>query len=129
MPARSPEEVDQMFEKCLNAGDVEGLVALYEPDATLVPSPGQPVTGTAAIREAIQGFIAMKPQIDLKVEQTLRASDDLAVCYGAWTMKTGDQEMKGKSAEVVRRQADGTWLFAIDDPYCRSMEAGAQTAE
>ena len=40
-------------------------------------------------------------------------------------MKTGDQAMEGKSAEVVRRQPDGTWLFAIDDPYGRSMEARA----
>ena len=125
MPARKPEECDSLLLEALTRGDLETAVALYEPNATLVPSPGQPVTGTAAIREAIKGFVAMKPQIDMKVEQTLRASDDLAICYGAWTMKTGDQEMKGKSAEVVRRQPDGTWLFAIDDPYCRGMEAGA----
>jgi len=24
--------------------------------------------------------------------------------------------MSGRSAEVVRRQADGTWLFVIDNP-------------
>jgi hypothetical protein len=26
-------------------------------------------------------------------------------------------EMAGRTADVVRRQPDGTWLFVIDDPY------------
>ena len=47
MPARSPEEVDALFEKALNAGDIDGLVALYEPDATLIPQPGQEAKGRA----------------------------------------------------------------------------------
>jgi ketosteroid isomerase-like protein len=29
-------------------------------------------------------------------------------------------ELTGKAIEVVRRQADGTWRFAIDDAYGRS---------
>jgi len=28
-------------------------------------------------------------------------------------------EQRGKAVEVVRRQADGTWRFAIDDPFAR----------
>jgi len=27
------------------------------------------------------------------------------------------QEVAGQSVEVVRRQADGGWLFAIDEPF------------
>jgi len=40
-------------------------------------------------------------------------------------MEAGGEEVKGKSMEVVRRQPDGTWLFAIDDPWARSPEATA----
>jgi uncharacterized protein (TIGR02246 family) len=119
MPARSPEEVDALFEKAMNAGDLDGLVALYEPNATLVTAPGQVATGTEAIRMGLKGFLDQKPQIDLKVEQTVGGSDGLAACYGVWTMTVGGQEMTGKSIEIVRRQADGTWLFAIDDPWGR----------
>ena len=35
MPAQTPEELDLLFAKDLNAGDLDGLVALYEPVATL----------------------------------------------------------------------------------------------
>ena len=119
MPANSPEEVDVLFEKALNSGDVSGLVSLYEPNASLVGADGQPATGHDAIRGALQGFADMKPKIDLKVEKTVQVGEDLALCYGVWTLTTGDQKMTGKSMEVVRRQADGTWLFAIDDPWGR----------
>jgi uncharacterized protein (TIGR02246 family) len=118
MPARNPEEVDALFEKALNAGDLEGLVSLYEPNATLV-NPDGPATGHEAIRASYQAFIGMKPEIGLKVEKTVRAGDDLAMCYGVWSMTAGDQKMTGKTIEVVRRQPDGTWLFAIDDPWAR----------
>lgn len=119
MPARSPEEVDALFEKALNAGDVEGLVSLYEPNASLVGQDGQPAIGHDAIRAMIKAFADMKSQISLKIEKTVSAGDDLAVCYGAWTMTAGGQEVTGKSVEVVRRQPDGTWLFAMDDPWGR----------
>jgi hypothetical protein len=44
---------------------------------------------------------------------------------GCHTWKaTGDErrtgrplELAGNAVEVVRRQADGTWSFVIDDPY------------
>ena len=118
MPARSPEEVDVLFEKALNAGDLDGLADLYEENAVLVPNPGEEAKGRAAIREALAGFVGMKPVIDLKVERST-VSGDIAVLFGAWTMNAGGQEMAGKTVEVVRRQADGSWRFVIDDPYAR----------
>src|SRR5690242_19666022 len=112
MPARSPEEVDKLFIENMNAGDVEAVVALYEPDATLAPQPGQTATGTAAIREAIRGFVAMKPRFSATAKPTVRAGD-LALVGLAWKLQaTGPDgkpvEMNGHSAEIVRRQPDGT---------------------
>ena len=52
MPAQRPEEVDNLFAQALNAGDLDALTALYEPQASLTPSPGTKVTGTAAIGTA-----------------------------------------------------------------------------
>jgi len=40
MPATEPEQIHRLFEQAFNAADLEGLLALYEPDATLVPQPG-----------------------------------------------------------------------------------------
>ncbi len=116
MPANSPEELDQLFPQALNAGDLEALAALYEPQAVFVSGPGQTVTGTAAIREVLSAFVSITMEV-----QTLGRLDDLALTSARWEMAgTGpdDQpvEMRGRSTEVCRRQDDGTWLFAIDDP-------------
>lgn len=39
MTARTPVETHAVFQKAFNAGDLDGLMALYEPDATLIPQP------------------------------------------------------------------------------------------
>jgi uncharacterized protein (TIGR02246 family) len=121
MPARSPEDVDKLFIENMNAGDVEAVVALYEADATLSPQPGQTVTGTAAIREAIRGFVAMKPRFTATAKPTMR-SGDVALAGLAWKLQaTGPDgkplEMNGHSAEIVRRQPDGAWKFVVDNPW------------
>jgi Ketosteroid isomerase homolog len=45
MGKNNPVELDRLFEQALNAGDIDALVALYEPQAALMPSPGKLVTG------------------------------------------------------------------------------------
>jgi uncharacterized protein (TIGR02246 family) len=125
MTARTPEECDALFERHLNAGDLDALVALYEPTATLVANPGEVSVGHAAIRDALGGFIAAKAQLHLEVGQILRSGDDLAVLYNDWSGHYTDPdgtrvEVAGQAMEVVRRQPDGSWRFAIDDAFGRS---------
>jgi uncharacterized protein (TIGR02246 family) len=124
MPARSPEECDELFARNLNAGNVEGVVDLYEPQASLVLEAGAPACGTEAIRAALQTFATMKPKLGMNVVRVFRAGDDLAVLYNDWTLTgTGPDgssiEDHGKAIEIVRRQPDGSWQFAIDDPRAR----------
>lgn len=124
MAAKTPEECDTLFERHMNAGDLDALANLYETDAVLVPNPGELVAGREAIREALGAFVAAKVQLHLRVSQVLRAGDDLAMLYGDWSGHFTDPdgarvEIAGQSVEVVRRQADGTWRFALDDPYGR----------
>ena len=124
MIARKPEECDSLFEQYMNAGDLDALVALYEPTATLVATPGEPYVGHAAIREALADFMAAKAQMRLRVGQILRSGDDLAVLYNDWSGHYTDAdgarvEVGGLAMEIVRRQPDGRWLFAIDDAYAR----------
>lgn len=116
-----PEDTHQAFMDRFNAGDLDGLVALYTPDATLVPQPGQVVSGHAAIREALQGFLAVKGRIELDTTYAV-ASGDIALLRSAWRLTgTGPDgqplAMAARSNEVARRQADGGWLIAIDHPY------------
>jgi uncharacterized protein (TIGR02246 family) len=121
MPANTPEDTDRLFAEALNASRIDDLVALYEPHATLMPSPGKLVTGSSAIREALAPFIAAKPKMSLK-PKVVAQSGDLAVVTAAWDLAMTGQDgkpanMTGQSVEVVRRQSDGRWLFVIDLPF------------
>jgi uncharacterized protein (TIGR02246 family) len=121
MAARSPEEIDRLFEREVNAANLEAVVALYEPTATFTVEPGKVVTGTAAIREAIAGFLDLKPTIALS-PRVLANAGDIAMVSSKWTLKGSapdgsDVELAGESVEIIRRQADGTWKFIIDSPW------------
>jgi uncharacterized protein (TIGR02246 family) len=127
MTARSPEELDRLFSAAPNAGDIEALMRLYEPQAALRPAPGQVAQGTAAIRAALTGFLRMKPQLAV-TSRLLGQGNDIALMTGRWTLKgTGADgnpvQMTGQSAEVARRQPDGSWLFVVDAP--RGLESDA----
>ena len=116
-----PVELDRLFEGALNGGDLDALVALYEPDAALMPSPGNVVVGGKAIREALAGFLAMKPTIRTSGRLVARTGD-IALLSNRWTLSlTGPAgtpaTMSGNAVEVARRQPDGRWLFAMDMPY------------
>ena len=121
MSVRSPEEIDRIFERELNAGNLDGLVALYEPTAAFTVEPGKVVTGTAAVREAIAGFLALKPNISLS-PRVLANTGDIAMVSSKWKLKGtapdgSAVDLSGESVEIVRRQADGTWKFVIDSPW------------
>jgi uncharacterized protein (TIGR02246 family) len=121
MPARSPEVLDRLFSEALNAGDIDALVELYEPQATLTPEPGKVVVGIKAIREALGAFLAAKPTITL-MSKILAQTGDLALLTAKWELSgTGPDgspvKMSGQSAAVCRRQPNGNWLFVIDTPW------------
>jgi uncharacterized protein (TIGR02246 family) len=111
-----------VWEKAFNDGNIDALVGLYEPDATVIPQPGSPVTGQAAIREALGWFLAVKGQFQLRTAAVIEGSD-LAVVYGEWSLTGGTDpdgnpvNLEGRSTDVLRKQPDGSWLDVIDDPY------------
>jgi uncharacterized protein (TIGR02246 family) len=118
--AQQPQDLGRLLETRINAGDLEGLLALYEPSAVLHFPPGNVATGTDAIRAAYEQALAGKPHISLQPKTALEAGD-LALLTNGWSMSfTGPDgqpaTMTGMTAEVARRQPDGTWLWVIDDP-------------
>jgi hypothetical protein len=60
--AQTPEDITRLFVERVNAGDVEGLVALYEPTAVMAYPPGTVTEGEDAIRALFQQMLAAKPQ-------------------------------------------------------------------
>lgn len=108
-PALEPEDLARFFVSRANAGDVEGLVALYEPDAVLAGANGQTMVGTEAIRRFFAELLIDRPQFEPGEQSPALRWGDLALTTSRLTNGT-------VTAEVARRQPDGTWLWTIDQP-------------
>ena len=121
MKVHNPEQMNSAFAAAFNAGDIEALLALYEPDAVLVPKPSVVVHGLAAIRAALQEFLALKGHMQSDNVYTL-VHGDIALLRAAvhlvGTAANGEPlEIRNQTSEVVRRQPDGSWLYILDHPY------------
>ena len=86
MAPRSPEDMHGEFTRAFNAGDVEALLTRYEPEAIMTPEPGTTVAGTDAIREVLNGFLALKGKVELSLTATsIRGScHSPAILHGRW---------------------------------------------
>ena len=121
MTTATPEQVIERFSSLLARSDLDALVDLYEPDAVFAPQPGRVVTGRAAIREALTGFLELRPQMDGEIKEVL-VSDDTALVSNRWSLRGtapdgAPVEIGGTSADVMRRGADGAWRIVIDNPW------------
>jgi uncharacterized protein (TIGR02246 family) len=114
MPASTPKEVHFLFERAFNMGDVEAILALYEPSAVFVVG-GKPVIGHDDIRDAFSVFLSSGARMKLDTRAVIESGEGLAVLHGAWSLGP-PSETQGLSTEVVRRQPDGSWMFVIDNP-------------
>ena len=111
--AAKPEDLTRLFVELGNAGDAAGLAALYEPDAVVAFPPGQMTVGRDAIRSLYEKMLAAKPHFSLEEPLPTVQIGDLALTA------TPALDGAGARAQVVRRQADGTWLRILDRPDFR----------
>lgn len=120
MAGRTPQETHRLWERKFNAGDVDGVLELYEKDAALVGQPGQQVHGIDAVRETIQMFIGMDAQFILQ-DATVVESGDVALVMSPWTATAtgpdGQMDMAATTSDVLVRGSDGGWRFKIDNPW------------
>lgn len=105
-PAREPEDLARLFIARANAGDVEGLVALYEPQAVLAAGPVVAV-GHDAIRRFYADLLARRSNFPAVEALPVLQAGDLALTAA----RTGKGAL---SVETARRQPDGTWRWVID---------------
>src|SRR3954451_14022921 len=59
--ATRPEDLTRLFVERANAGDAEGLAALYAPDAVLGFPPGAETVGREAIRAVLEAMLEQVP--------------------------------------------------------------------
>lgn len=108
--AKTPEDLTRLFVERANAGDAEGLAELYEPDAVVAYPPGRTTVGREAIRRLYEQMVAQRPTFKAEPPLPTLRVGDLALTA------TQAKDEAGARAQVVRRQADGTWLRILDRP-------------
>jgi len=110
--AQQPEDLSRLIVERLNAGDADGVTALYEPDALLMLPDRGVARGTDEIRSAFGALLADRPTFTPGDVRPALVCGDLAL--------TSTRLPGGPiTVEVARRQPDGTWLWVIDQPDIR----------
>lgn len=123
MSANTPAELLSLLTKHINTGDLQAIVACYEPEAVFVlpEDQGGEARGLEAIRAVYAQFLAMKPTLTSNPTVIVEASG-VATVLGDWTLDGigpdgGATTTSGRFRDVVRQQSDGTWLCLIDNPF------------
>ena len=116
-----PEDIYPALCEAYNAGDLEALVSLYDPKAVFVIKPGRVTDGPVELHGAMQHLVALRGHLTVNPRTFVR-SDDLVLVLGSFTLsgRRGDGtafERTSRFADVLRRQPDGRWLIAVDNPY------------
>lgn len=106
-PATEPNDLEKFFVERTNAGNLEGLLALYEPNALVAYGEGNVAVGHDEIRELLADFLAEHARLEPSDQAEALCSGDLALTSSR--LCNGDI-----TAEVARRQPDGTWLWVVD---------------
>lgn len=106
-PARDPQDLERFLVARQQAGDIEGMVALFDRDAVIHAYDGRVVRGHDEMRAYYRELAAAGRVIVMGEQQPALVNDDLAL--------TSTRSRNGSvTAEVARRQPDGTWLWVID---------------
>ena len=53
MAIQRPEDIHHLFSSAFNEGNVDAIIALYEPEGVLIPQPGKVTRGHTAIRHSL----------------------------------------------------------------------------
>lgn len=122
MPATEALDVDRLFVRAMNEGDIETIMSLYTEETAFVQAPGEPaLTGLDNMRTLLLGFLDLGPTLRVELKQFVQAGD-IALFSVRWTMEGEDKDgkavtMTGADANVVRGGPDGSWTTLIDNPF------------
>lgn len=115
-----PAKLPMLFQDALNAGDIEGVLALFAPGASMRTVTGEQITGTEALRAEIGGTVAARGRLTNVPRQALVGAQT-ALLVTDWTMEIdgpgGDRiSPTGTTANIAHRDADGGWRFTLLNP-------------
>lgn len=115
-PIYDPQELERLLVSRENAGDVDGMTALFEPDAVIELNDGMNDGKLLRGKEAIHAFFTQLQVTGIGPEgRRFRLGDQRPALISGDLALTSTRSIDGDiTSEVARRQPDGTWLWVID---------------
>ena len=110
------EDAGRAFQDIFNAGDVDGLVSLFDPEAVLVPAFGRVAMGSDALRELFTNIIMTGARFAIVEVFDVHRAGDIALATIEWKVDGAGPDgdpitIRTRPAVVFRRQVDGSWRF------------------
>lgn len=114
------KDLDAQWSKTAVAHDLDGTVAYYSDDASVLPPNAPLATTKEAIRAGWAEILVPGSEISWQPNKVeVASSGDLAYVVGSYSMTMKDAQGKpvvdhGKYTEVWKKQADGKWKAVAD---------------
>jgi ketosteroid isomerase-like protein len=130
MPDADPIAVALAFEKRINAGDIDGIVALMPPDGVFIDSIGARITGHANLHQAWTAYFRMVPDYRISHSEVFSQGATVALFGEARGTFTHDGLMHKENAwsmpaawrAVVEGGRIRVWqVFADNEPIRQIM--------
>lgn len=117
-------EVLQAVQKMTDAfhqKDIQGVMGSYEPNATVVFDPQNPIQDADLLKEKFVQSFGISPKFEYSGHEVF-VNGNLGIHLAPWTMTATAPDgtaiqQTGLSIAVLRQQKDGKWLMVFDDPH------------
>ncbi|WP_392423644.1 YybH family protein [Barrientosiimonas humi] len=130
--ATTPRQLLTLLGERIAAKDVDGIVALQEPNAAIIDWDLSVIRGRAAIRAFYVEWFKSNPVLTVTPQQIfvsggqrqpdgslLNRTGSIMGTYSLTQDKVGGgrETFTGNFCDIVRQQPSGTWLYLQDNPY------------
>ncbi len=122
MTVTSLDQLNLAFADRFNARDIDGLMSLNTDDAVFVlPVPGAPVIGQAAVRKALEQFLSLNLPITMTVRHVYE-SGATGLAFADWTIvgvapDGSAVNLAGTTADVAAYDEQHGWRYVVDNPF------------
>ena len=109
------QALDDTFSAAVNRGDTAAVIALYAPDAVILPPGSDPVPQSAA-KAMFDGMVKTVGHFQLTAHQVDRLSPDYIREIGTYTLQNRASPPQSQTATyvVVWKRVDGQWKLWTD---------------
>ncbi|MCY7423080.1 MAG: DUF4440 domain-containing protein [Chitinophagaceae bacterium] len=118
-----PDDADEYFLEAVRNGDVKTAMTCFDKEGVYIGKDSKPISGMDNIEKVITELCKMKPDIKVYEHQMSPVGSDMMYWLDKWTMTAAagadgkPMKMKGASANMMRKNADGQWLWLVDNPF------------